>query len=108
MQGVLDFRKAAALFPFDHRYRIGSSLFLGNVAVQVDNDQVKEIAVGEMKHALITDPTSADILGLLVACELVLHKDADAQMHYDQFKRVAKMSPLMDMIKQAKQEHLKP
>ena len=75
---------------------------MGNLGVQIDNKDLKRIAVPEMKAALVNDPTSADILAMLVACDLNLDRDTEAQLYYDQFKRVAKMSPLIQMVKDQK------
>ncbi len=94
------FRRAAKLFPLERRFRIASANQLANFALQAEkNDTLLEIAASEIKYRLTTDPTQADLLAMLVQIELTLNHDAEAQLYYDQFKRVAKKSPLLDLVK---------
>lgn len=101
-ENIAAFRHSAELFPLDRRFRTASALFLANLAVSRDNEQLKKIAIPEIKVALQTDPTQADLLAILITCELELKLDKDAQGHFEQFKRVAKKSPLIEMVSTAK------
>jgi hypothetical protein len=94
-------RLSARLFPIERRYRIASALLLGNIALQNDNAQWKAAAVPEIKLALVDDPTSADLLAMLIAFDLSLDRINEAQAYYDRFKRVARRSPLLDWVKAA-------
>lgn len=74
---------------------------LGNLGIQ-NGDDWKRVAIPELQHALITDPTQADLIAMLVASDLVLNRTEEAQRYYDRFKIVAKRSPLLDMVKGAR------
>jgi hypothetical protein len=97
-QKVTLLRNSAQLFPLDRRYRIASALLIANIAVQIKEDNWKRFAIPEVRKALMTDPTSADLLAMLIMCELALGQNADAQADFDQFKHVAKISPLIAML----------
>ena len=99
---VNDLRRSAHIFPLDRRFRTSSASFLANAAMQQSDPAWQRIAIPEIRHALQADPTQADILAMLVACDLNLDRVAEAQVYYDQFKRVAKMSPLIQMVKDQK------
>lgn len=96
---IVALRHAANLFPLERRFRTASALLLGNLAIQQGSDEWKAAAVSELKMALDRDPTQADLLAMLIAFDLSLDRTAEAQTYYDQFKRVAKTSPLIDMVK---------
>lgn len=98
----MDLRKSAELFPLDRRFRIASASFLANMAMQQADAGWKVYAVPEIRRALRNDPTQADILAMLVACELSLGMNYEATQHYIQFKTVARKSPLLDMVKDAR------
>ena len=95
---VINLRKSAAWFPLDRRFRIASASYILNLAVGIDNDQWKAAAIPEGLYALQTDPSSADILALVTACELKLGRGPEASKHIAQFKHYAKMSHLMDGV----------
>lgn len=95
---VTALRQSAILFPFERRYRIASAILLGNLAL-AQNLEWKRVAAIELRAALTKDPTSADLLAMVVAFDLALDRTAEAQAYYDQFKRVAKKSPLLDMVR---------
>lgn len=59
----------------------------------------KRAARAEIIVALRTDYSSADLLAQLIAIDLALGLEAEAQLYYDQFKRVAKASPLIQFVK---------
>jgi hypothetical protein len=100
-----ELRESARLFPFDRRFRTASASLLGNQAIQAKQPAYTIAAIPEMKMAIETDPTSADILAMLVASDLAMGQTEEAQHYYDQFKRVAKRSPLIEMVKEA---HINP
>jgi hypothetical protein len=100
---VVNLRKSGALFPLDRRFRTASAVFLGNMAMQQDDIGWKRVAIPEIRRALVTDPTQADILAMLIASELSVGLNEDAQKHYDKFKIIAKKSPLLEMVRQSKQ-----
>lgn len=99
---VNDLRRSAHIFPLDRRFRTSSASFLANAAMQQSDPAWQRIAIPEIRHALQADPTQADILAMLVACELNLGLTSEARAHYAQFKYVAKRSPLLDFVAQAK------
>lgn len=96
---VLHLRESAKLFPLDRRFRTASASLLGNNAIQSSDPTYKIVAIPEMKYALRTDPTAADIIAMLVACDLAMGQTEEAQVYYNQFKYVAKKSPLLDMVR---------
>jgi hypothetical protein len=98
---VLHLRESAKWFPLDRRFRTASASLLGNQAIQQKDPQFKIVAIPELKYALQTDPTSADLLAMLVASELAMGQTEEAQVYYNQFRYVAKKSPLLDMVKNA-------
>ena len=102
---VVTLRQAARLFPFDRRFRTASAVLIANIALQTDLKDWKAAAVPELKVALATDPTQADLLGMLIAFDLALERTAEAQAYYDRFKQVAKNSPLPQWIADTKGEH---
>lgn len=99
---VLHLRESAKWFPLDRRFRTASASLLGNQAIQSTDPTYKTVAIPELKYALRTDPTSADLLAMLVAGELAMGQTEEAQVYYNQFKFVAKKSPLLDMVKAAR------
>lgn len=58
----------------------------------------KEAAVPELELALKDDPTGADLLAPLVTFELDMGRDDAAKEHYRQFHKVAKQSPLNNLV----------
>lgn len=103
---VRDMRASAAIFPFDRRFRIASASLLGNIALENADAAFLKAAVPELKVALQTDPTEADLLAMLIAFDLASGNTAEAQTYYDTFKIVAKQSPLIEMVNQAKRKIL--
>lgn len=67
---------------------------LGNIVLQA-SPEWKLAALPELKAALETDPTQADLLAMLVSIDLSLDRTEEAQAYYDQFKLVAKRSQLL-------------
>lgn len=59
-------------------------------------------AIPEMRLAMISDPTQADILGMLVACERAVGQEDLAQAHYRWFKYIAKRSLALEWMQEAK------
>ena len=91
--------RAAALYePFDWRIRGASGRIAGEIALRTDNKGWKEAARIELKAALEKDYTAADLLHRLITIDLQLGHNVEAQHYYDQFKRVAKASPLIKLV----------
>jgi hypothetical protein len=59
---VSELRDAAAFFPFDHRFRTASALWLAQHAVLNGSEEWKKAALPELREALKVDPTSADLI----------------------------------------------
>ena len=91
-------RKAAAVFPLERRYRVASAILLGNIAVQNNNKDLMKVAIPEIKQALVTDPTQADLLAMLIVSDLTLGQNEEAQTYFNQFKYYAKNSPLIEKL----------
>lgn len=72
---------------------------LTTLALMPDADpRWKEAALTELEPELLDDPTSAAILAPTITFELDTGHEAEAKAHYQMFKRVAKSSPLNDLI----------
>jgi hypothetical protein len=91
-------RKAAVVFPLDRRYRMASAIAMGNIAIQGQNKDWMKITIPEIKAALVTDPTQADLLFMLIVCDLTLGQNDEAQTYFNQFKYYAKNSPLIEKL----------
>lgn len=70
---------------------------LGNIVLQA-SPEWKLAALPELKAALETDPTQADLLAMIVSIDLSLDRTEEAQAYYDQFKRMAKSSRLNELV----------
>jgi hypothetical protein len=59
---VEELRDAGEIFPFDHRFRTASALWLSEHAAANHDRQWEAAALPEVNQALKADPTSADLL----------------------------------------------
>lgn len=99
---ISDMRQARRWFPLYHAFREDSAQVLGALALQHDQEpHLKEVALAELFAALRDDPTAADLLVPAISLELALNRDADAKALYAQFKRVAKSSPLNQIVEKS-------
>ena len=91
-QGLVELRRAAAVFPLNYRFRIAPVVALHDLAVK--DPQFQEAVLAQVKAALAVDPTAPGLLVFAINLETDLGKHEDAKAHYEMFKRVAKLSPL--------------
>lgn len=96
-QQLSTLKLGAKLFPLERRFRTAPAKVLGNIVLQA-SPEWKLAALPELKAALDTDPTQADLLAMIVSIDLSLDRTEEAQAYYDQFKLVAKSSPLNGMV----------
>ena len=101
-------RMAGTLFPLDWHMRGASARLISSVAIMTENEAWGQAAIAELKHALETDYTAGDMLIRLIALDLATGNNTEAQLYYNQFKRVAKASPLIQLVAQAHQEASSP
>lgn len=105
---IEDLRIAGWLFPFDHRFRTASALYLGNAALSTGHDDWKVAAAIEIMAALRQDPSAADLMLMLIRFDLELHRYDEAQAYFEQFKRVAKKSLLIPFVKSIHEQAVIP
>jgi hypothetical protein len=103
-QKIIGLRKSAALFPLDHRFRLASALAIGSYAAASPSDDWKLAAIPELRLALARDPTAADVLAMLIKFEMDLGLTNQAQQDFNQFKRVAVKSPLIEFVESLHKE----
>ena len=96
-------RWAAAFDPFDFNKRGASANFMAIVALRSKDYYWLKAAQTELSDALRVDYTDANLLQHAIAVSLFLHDDKQAQIYYDQFKRVNKGSPLLALVRQHQQ-----
>ena len=97
-------REAARLDPFDWRKRNASANLLGIIAIKSADPAWQNAALPELRLALQTDYTSADMLFKVIAIDMAKENYAEAQQYYNQFKRVARASPLIQLVAQSHQQ----
>lgn len=67
---------------------------MAEAAIVIDSNKAKRTASGYLADAISLDQSDTRLLALLVSFYLDLKEDNQAQVIYDQFKRVARASPL--------------
>jgi len=82
-------RESGQIWPLDHRFRSASAMALGSLAIQFDSPDLKALAVTEIETALAKDPTSVDLLVMVLAF--------GKSGYQAQFDRVAR-APLADYL----------
>lgn len=97
-----DYRLAAILNPFDHDTRQAGARRYAAIAMQFNDKGLMQGARAELIEALRTDYSSADMLIKLVMIDLALDEISEAQHYYTQFKQVAKRSPFIKLVNDAK------
>jgi hypothetical protein len=105
---IQNLRNAGRFNPFDPQDRAASARMLAILAIQNQTPEMLEWARAELVFAIQRDPTSADLLLKLMAIDLTLKRDQEAQFIYDQFKRVNAKSPIIQLVDQAHQKQAAP
>ena len=77
---------------------------MAEIALSNKDPEWEAAARSELLIALQTDFSSADLLAKLITVDLDLKNDTEAQHYYDQFKRVAKASPLIQLVAHSHQQ----
>lgn len=97
-------RASASWFPLDRRFRTTPANLISNLAVALKQDDWKIVAIGETRAALRRDPTSADLIGKLIAFEIAVGQIEQAKADFARFKMIARKSTLIPMIEKSFQE----
>ena len=105
---IQNLRNAGKYSPFDQQNRNGSAHWLTILAIQNQTPELLEGARAELVYAIQVDSSSADLLLKLMAIDLTLKRDQEAQFFYDQFKRVNAGSPVIKLVEQAHQKQAAP
>lgn len=92
---IVAYRTAGKVFPLSRRNRTGSAIYMLNIALRVEDKRWKAAAVAEAQAALRIDPTQADVMGMMIGCEMQLGRQDDAYRHLQAFKHIAPGSPLI-------------
>lgn len=83
------------MFPWEHRFRTAAGILVANAGIQTKELSVKAALIPAVKQALISDPTQADLLAMLIDMDIAIGNQPEAQFYLNQFKRVAKKSALI-------------
>ena len=105
---IQNLRNAAKYNPFDQQDRNASARWLAILALQNQTPELLEGARAELVYAIKIDYSAADLLLKLMAIDLTLGRDPEAQFFYDQFKRVNSGSPVIKLVEQAHQKQAAP
>ena len=98
---AISFSRAAGKFnPFDPLDRGASARQLSIIALQQEDKGWLNAARSEVIYALKTDYSAADLLLKLVAIDLKLGDDKEAQTVFEQFKRVNPSSPIIKLVEE--------
>lgn len=81
---------------------------MGVFAIQTQDKTWLEAARAELIYALRADYSSADLLLKLIAIDLKLGHNDEAQFIYEQFKRVDPASPVIKLVDQNRQQGAEP
>ncbi len=101
-------RLAAAFNPFDPQDRAASARIIAIFALTNQSKEWMEAARPELIKAIQTDYSSADLLIKLIAIDLKLEHTQEAQFVYEQFKRVDRKSPLIQLVNNHHQQQAAP
>ena len=99
-----DLRIAAKLNPFDHNSRTAGANLIAVAALLSHDPAWIDAAKNEISYRIETDSTDATLLLKGVMLNLETGDDKRAQIYFDQFKRVARASPLIELVEKAHQK----
>jgi len=108
IQSVDYLRKAGTLSPFDPQNRGAAARMLSIFAMKSEDRQWLEAARAECIVELQTDYSMADILLKLYVIDLKLNLTQEAQVVFDQFKRVDPKSPLIALVENSTNKPVMP
>jgi len=105
---IRHYRLAAQYNPLDYQNRIASANAISNFALSYNDLTWLNAAKIENGHAILYDPTSADLLQKAILVDLALKDFKEAQLYYNQFKKVDRKSPINELVAKAHQQGRTP
>ena len=107
-QRIEEMRLAAKFDPFEVDKRIASANLLSDFALNSKDENWLKAAQIENRATLHIDPTNSEVLQKAILVDLELTDDTEAEIYYQQFKRIDRKSPMHELVAKAHQKRAAP
>jgi hypothetical protein len=105
---VEQFRLANQFYPLDWRNRLASAGLISNLALASNDQGWLNAAQIENRKALVTDATDATLIQKAILIDLAFHDDKEAEVYYQQLKRIDRKSPIHELVANSHQQQAEP